>query len=424
MIIKYDKRFNEKVYILKLKNGMQVHILPKEEPYFSTYVELSMPFGSNHLTYQINDDIHTYPPGSAHFMEHKIFAMEDGDAFLKFSNLGVDANAMTSYQQTSYMFNATSHVEDALKLLLDMLDSTYFTKENIDTERQIIAEELKMYLDDIEQEIYQDLMLCMYKNHPLKHDIGGSIESIKLIDKKVLSDIHQKFYHPSNRLLVIAGRVDIPKLKKFFKDYDTLEKVRIPKITYLKEPKGVVTKELVRQKDVSISKLAMGYKFYLPYKNAQERVKQEMIHTILFNLLLGTTSNLYHALLEEKLINKNFYISSTFENHQSHLMIFADTKDPKALKSFILNAFKNNISSLISHDAFNRYVKVYIGQMIFALNSVENKVYLYGKYYHKKIQLFDVIDIISDIVFEDIMNAYNRLMASPMSTVIYKKTKS
>ena len=59
----------------------------------------------------------------------------------------------------------------------------------------------------------------------------------------------------------------------------------IKKITYLKEPKGVVTKELVRQKDVSISKLAMGYKFYLPYKNAQERVKQEMIHKLFRTIL-------------------------------------------------------------------------------------------------------------------------------------------
>jgi predicted Zn-dependent peptidase len=421
MIVKYDKRFNEKLYILKLKNGMQVHILPKEEPYFSTYVELSMPFGSNHLSYEIDGKTYTYPPGSAHFMEHKIFAMEDGDAFLQFSNLGVDANAMTSYQQTSYMFNATSNVEQALKLLLDMLDSTYFTKENIDTERQIIAEELKMYLDDIEQQIYQDLMMCLYKNHPLKHDIGGTVETIEQIDKNVLTDIHQKFYHPSNRLLVIAGRVDIPRLKKFFKAYDTQEKIKIPKITYLKEPKGVVTKNLVKQKDVTISKLAMGYKFYLPYKNGRERVKQEMIYTILFNLLLGTTSNLYHELLERHYINKNFYISSTFENHQAHLMIFADTKDPRILKSHILNAFDVDMESLISVEAFNRYVKVYIGQMIFALNAIETKVYLYGKYFHKKTQLFDVIDIISDIAFSDIVKAFKNLMKSPMSTVIYEK---
>ena len=55
MIVREDKRFHEKVYILKLKNGMEVHMLPKDDPYFSTYVELSLPFGSNHLSYKIDD---------------------------------------------------------------------------------------------------------------------------------------------------------------------------------------------------------------------------------------------------------------------------------------------------------------------------------------------------------------------------------
>ncbi len=421
MIIREDKRFNEVVYIMKLKNGMQVHMLPKDDPYFSTYVELSMPFGANHLHYKLDDHEVHYPPGSAHFMEHKIFAMPYGDAFMKFSNLGVDANAMTSYQQTSYMFNATSNVIEALKLLLEMLDTPYFTKENIETEYQIISEELKMYLDDIDSVIYQDLMAALYQNHPFKNDIGGTLDSIKHIDKNVLNDIFSHFYHPSNRLIVIAGKIDIKEIEAFFKAYDRKIKTDIPKIKYPREPKQVFKENVVKVKDLSISKLALGFKFKSNNKRGIDQIKNELMHTMLFNLLIGPSSDLYHDLLSKKLINKNFYISSAFENKDAHFMIFADTKDPETLKTKLLNYLQQSDKPLFTKEAFERYIKVYLGQFIFALNSVEHKAYLYGKYIHKHAHLFDVVDAIQSITFEDLLETYEQFKNYPVASVMYKK---
>ncbi len=421
MIVKENKRFNEKVYIMKLNNGMEVHMLPKDDPYFSTYVELSFPFGSNHLSYMGSKNKLEYPAGSAHFMEHKIFAMPYGDAFMKFSNLGVDANAMTSYEQTSYLFTATNHVEEALSLLLEMLDTTYFTKENIETEAQIIAEELKMYLDDIESEVYQDLMTALYKNYPFKWDIGGTLESIKHIDKEVLLDIHDKFYHPSNRLIVIAGKIDIEQMERFFKAYDQGSKKEIPEIYYPEEPKEVVTKEVVKIKDVSIPKLALGFKFQMDQLSGDMQIKREMVYTLLFNLILGSSSDLYYDLLEQGLINKNFNVSSTFDDKFAHFVIYGDTKDPEYLKSYILKQFKIGFDQLVSIDAFKRYLKVYVGQFIFALNSVDHKAYLYGRYIHKHMHLFDLIDLIQTIEYEDLRAAYDHILETPTASVIYKK---
>ncbi len=421
MIVKEDKRFNEKVYIMKLNNGMEVHMLPKDDPYFSTYVELSLPFGSNHLTYEQDKKMIEYPAGSAHFMEHKIFAMPYGDAFMKFSNLGVDANAMTSYEQTSYLFSATNHLEEALTLLLEMLDTTYFTKENIETEEQIIAEELKMYLDDIESEIYQDLMTSLYKHYPFKWDIGGTLDSIKKIDEKVLLDIYDKFYHPANRLIVIAGKIDIERMEAYFNAYDKDEKKEMPKIIYPDEPKEVCCQEVIKIKDVSIPKLALGFKFSMDNISGETQTKREMVYTLLFNLLLGSSSDLYHDLLEQQLINKNFNVSSTFDDQFAHFVIFGDTKNPEYLKSHILEQFKQGFDKLITKEAFDRYLKVYIGQFIFALNSVDHKAYLYSRYIHKHVHLFDLIDLIQSIQYEDLIDAYENILKTPTASVIYKK---
>ena len=122
---------------------MQVHVLPKNDPYYSTYVELSVPFGALDLNYKVNDQTFQTPYGTAHFLEHKVFAMPDGDAFSEFSKMGVDANAMTSYNQTSYLFMATQNVMEALDYLLKMIDTPFVTDENVTSEKSIIAEELK-----------------------------------------------------------------------------------------------------------------------------------------------------------------------------------------------------------------------------------------------------------------------------------------
>ena len=244
MIHQYHQRFNEDIYIIKLKNGMQVHLLPKNDLSYTTYVDLSIPYGSLHLHYEIDHEKYQTPPGTAHFMEHKIFAMPDGDAFQKFSKLGVDANAMTSHHQTSYIFNATNRVIEALTHLLDMLDTPYFTDENVKQEKFIIEEELNMYLDDPHAKMQNQLLENMYHAHPLKHDIGGTTTSIQDISVSTLLNIYKHFYQPNQRLLIIAGQIDIKEMKKFFKAYDQkIEKKDKPKVIYPLEPKKLVKKQ-------------------------------------------------------------------------------------------------------------------------------------------------------------------------------------
>ncbi|MBE0701225.1 MAG: insulinase family protein, partial [Acholeplasmataceae bacterium] len=285
MIEKKIDRFNEKIYILKLKNGMQVHILPKDDPYYTTYVEVSLPYGALDLTYKVGEEIKQNPYGTAHFLEHKIFAMPDGDAFAKFSMLGVDANAMTSYNQTSYLFVATQNVMEALDYLMNMIDTPYFTLENVENEKGIISEELKMYLDDPNTVMQNQLMENMYFNHPLRYDIGGSLESIKEITPEILSDVYTHFYNPSNRLLVIAGKVDLKKIKQFFALYDLTKpkKYDIPKTIIGKEPKKIVVKHEERSMPIGIDKLMIGIKLHPKRLDKRLQAKKEMAMTMLLN---------------------------------------------------------------------------------------------------------------------------------------------
>jgi predicted Zn-dependent peptidase len=420
----FYEAFGETVYIIDLKNGMKVHVLPKEEPYYSTYVELSVPFGGQNLIYRYNQQLHVLPPGVAHFFEHKIFAMPDGDAFTKFSKYGADANAMTSYDQTSYMFQTTEHLIECLTHLLEMIDVPYFTLENIEQEKNIIAEELKMYLDDPNTEMHNHLMENMYHKHPLKYDIGGTLDSIKTIDKEMLENVHQHFYQPKNRLLVIAGKIDIQLIQDFFKQYDskTVHKHRrIPSQLIEKEPRNVVKKYEVKPSSYGINRIMLGVKFAYKKREPVQQVRRELAISMLLNMLLGASSDHYQALLKEGLINQSFYVSAQFEKQAESFFLYAETKYVRKLKTILNHILFETLSEYVLEDDFLRYKKVYLGQFIIALNSLETKAYLYGKYYHAGLSLFNVVDLLSSITYQEVLDIIFEIKKKYSSILIYKK---
>lgn len=423
MITKIYDRFGETLHILKLKNGMQVHILPKKQPYYTTYVELSIPYGALNLEFKQGEHRYQSPPGTAHFLEHKIFAMPDGDAFAKFSQLGVDANAMTSSSQTSYLFSATNHVMESLEHLLDMLDTPYFTDENVESEKSIINEELKMYLDDPNVVMQNELLEMMYHHHPIKHDIGGSIETVSNVTKETLFDAYNQFYLPNNRLLTIAGKVDLKALKAFFRAYDLNHQTprHKPKTMMPKEPVHLVCKSRSVKKDIGLNKLMFGIKLSPTKGSDKEKVKQELALTMAMNMRFGPSSTIYEDLLSKQLINQNFYINPTFENQAEMILIYAESKKIYPLKKLLTSYLIQEQVDDISEEGFIRFKKVFIGQYVIALDHLEVKTYLYSKFHHQHISLFEVIDILNDLTFEDVKHALRRIKKKHIATLIYKK---
>ncbi|RJX23584.1 MAG: insulinase family protein [Acholeplasma sp.] len=423
MIKKKIERFNETLYIIKLKNGMQVHILPKEDPYYSTYVELSIPFGALDVKYKVYEDTFETPYGTAHFLEHKVFAMPDGDAFVHFSKLGVDANAMTSYNQTSYLFMATERVMEALDYLLKMIDTPYYTQENVNNEKPIIAEELKMYLDDPHVAIQNQMMENLYHYHPIRVDIGGTLESIEMIDEKILSHVYQSYYQHKNRLITIAGKVDLKAIQRFFEVYD--EHHQEPKIAvktlYPKEPKRVVIKAMTLKKPISMDQLMIGFKLHVKKRNPSEQIKHETAMSMLLNILFSPSSPIHEKLLSEKLINQSFSVNHNTEKHAENIIFYAESKKVYKLKRILLDYIFNQSSNDLVSEAFDRVQRAYLGQFVFALNNLEYKSYIYGKYYHMGVSLFDVVDLVKEVTLDDVKQTLSFISPKYMSILIYKK---
>ena len=77
----------------------------------------------------------TIPDGTAHYLEHKLFESEEKGAFELFAKTGANCNAGTSYDHTVYYFTCTDHFEENLEILLNFVQSPYFTPETVEKER-------------------------------------------------------------------------------------------------------------------------------------------------------------------------------------------------------------------------------------------------------------------------------------------------
>src|SRR5690606_3873678 len=99
-----------------------------------------------------------------------------------------------------------------LDILLDYVQAPHFTEENVEKEKGIIEQEIRMYDDHPAHRLRRNLLQALYHAHPVRIDILGTVESIRRIDPDVLYRCHETFYHPSNMALFVVGDVDPDKV--------------------------------------------------------------------------------------------------------------------------------------------------------------------------------------------------------------------
>ncbi|WP_284199943.1 EF-P 5-aminopentanol modification-associated protein YfmH [Alicyclobacillus sacchari] len=191
----------------KLANGLEVCLMPKPN-FHQTFAMFATKYGSIDNEFVIDGRKRRVPDGIAHFLEHKMFEDEHVDVFAQFAAHGASVNAFTTFDETAYYFSCTSDVKDNLNTLLDFVQRIYLTDENVEKEKGIIAQEIRMGDDNPDRRAFMELLAAMYLQHPVRIDIAGSVESIYQITRSDLLDCYTTFYHPSNMVLVVVGGFD------------------------------------------------------------------------------------------------------------------------------------------------------------------------------------------------------------------------
>ena len=400
------KSIEEVLYTKKMSNGLTVFINKK-----TGFNKIYSSFVTNFGTYDIkfmpidSDEYVEVPYGVAHFLEHKMFEMPNGiDASNLFFELGADSNAYTDYNTTAYIATCSSNFEKVIELLLDFVQTPYFTDENVEKEKGIIIEELKMYKDNPSDRLYNYLMKNMYKYNARKEDVVGSIESINSITKDILYMCYNTFYHPNNMYLCISGDVDVEKTfelieknqnKKNFIPYKPL------KCKYTFENNVVHKKSGSSYMDIVIPRVSIGIKYPIFDFDKDEMLKMECISKIILENKFGFSSANYQYMLDNDLVSGLSYTFLT-DKCSSFLKFTANSYNTKEFVNYMKKELIKMKDFEIDEISFENLKKGLLGSFIKAFDNVEFVANDYIDYLFKNSNIFNIKEVMDSITILDL----------------------
>ena len=418
----YFEQLEETLYHEELSNGLNVYILPKKG-FSKTYVTFTTKYGSidrEFIPLGKKEPV-TVPDGIAHFLEHKMFEKEEGDVFQKFSENGASANAFTSFTRTSYLFSSTDNILENTNTLLNFVQEPYFTEQTVEKEKGIIGQEITMYDDQPDWRLYFGAIENMYKEHPVKIDIAGTIESISHITAEHLYECYNTFYHPSNMVLFVVGAVDPKEMMEFVKENQAKKEFKAPEEIvrfYPEEQPKVDKKERTLKMDVQKSKLLYGIKSNNVNITGKEMLNYELAMQVAVELIFGRTSSFFQEVYEKGLIDESYSADFSMEEGYGFAMIGSDTGNPEELGQKIketITKFATNWT--LEEEDMKRITRKKIGHFLRSLNSIEYIANQFTRYKFNDMNLFDVVPALENLGVEQVKKAFEAFKDENTHTV-------
>ncbi len=394
------EHIGETVISEKLPNGLGIFVIPKRG-YSKKYAMFVTSYGGADRRFKIGGKWIDTPEGVAHFLEHKMFDMEGYNALAEITKLGGNPNAFTSSDMTAYYFSCTNAFEDCLAQLLKFVSTPYFTEESISKERGIIGQEICMTDDEPDYTLYYNLMKALYKNHPLRHSVAGTVESIAEITTETLYNCHRVFYSPSNMVLCVVGDVDAQSVIASARDILPTEYAEIPTADY-GEAEGMTAnmRSISAKMDVGIPQFMVGYKCG-PALSGNDSLKYSLTAELAIELIAGESSTLYTDMYSQGLINKSFGACFEAVTNQSHVFFEGESKKPEEVIDRIASAVMRASKNGFDKSAFSRVKKAMLGKLIRSYGSFENLCISTAESYFRKSDEFSKYDVLMSITEQD-----------------------
>jgi predicted Zn-dependent peptidase len=404
-----NNRINEKILYEELDSGLKVYFMPK--PGFTKkYAVFSTNYGSNDNVFiPIGEDKPiTVPEGIAHFLEHKLFEQEEASLFEKFSKLGAYVNAFTNFNQTAYLFQATDNFYESLELLVKFVQSPYLTDENVEKEKGIIAQEIKMYEDNPKWRVFFNCLKAMYFNHPVKIDIAGTVESINTINKELLYKAYNTFYNPGNMILFIAGDLSFEEILEVVRKSERhFDKINNTDVRILVDEPEQIREQLIEEKmQVATPLFYIGFKDNELNLTGEELIKKDIVTNMVLDMMFSPSSKFYNELYYEGLIDNSFGAYYTGKKTYGHSLVVGQSATPEIVQDRIVKLINSSSEQNLLEEDFIRLKRKNLGNFLMGFNSVEFIANNFVDLYFDDFNLLDYLDVLESISFSDLLKRY------------------
>ncbi len=317
-------------------NGLRVRVLPKEG-FSGFYAVFATDYGGTYRRFTLDGRDYDTPAGVAHYLEHKMFDLPDGDNALNLlSQNGADPNAFTSSDVTCYYFRCTRLFEENLRLLLHFVSTPYFTEETVQKEQGIISQEIHMGEDNPGTANYYNLLKMLYRHHPIREKVIGTVDSIAQITAETLYSCHAAFYTPSNMVLCVAGDVDPDEILRIAEQELPPEKKAVPSVQFGEEEDLLpLEQRSVLEMPVATPQFLIGAKL-IPAEKGPALFRQQLTASLALRLLAGPSSPFFNRLYASGLLNRFFDADADFSTGVGTVILGGESRDPDAVLAALL----------------------------------------------------------------------------------------
>ena len=364
-------RIGEEVIWVTLDNDLPVCIVPKKG-FSRKYALFATRYGGMDMRFRLNGQWLDTPAGIAHYLEHKMFDTEDGNALQELAMNGAEPNAFTSNAITCYYFDSTEKFYENLEILLSFVSVPYFTDESVEKEQGIIGQEIGMIEDNPEWQVYKQLMQSLYHTSPARTPVAGSVESIREITAQTLYDCYRAFYTPANMCLVVVGDVEPQQVLDIARRVLPKDSGELIERDYgAEEPTEAARAYAEERMEVSMPSFLVGFKCP-PQHGGEEQHRFAAIGELACDVLMGESSPLYARLYSQGLINGSFGAAFDILPGAAYAYAGGDSKDPKAVAEAILAEAQRLAREGVDEDYYKRIVNANFGAALRELNSFES----------------------------------------------------
>jgi len=283
--------------ILKLKNGLHFINIPMPGTKAVTVLIL-FPVGSRFEDKKIS--------GASHFVEHMMFkgTVKRPD-YLAISReldaVGADYNAFTYKDYTGYYVKVdSSKAALAFDLLSDIVFNSTLAANEVEKEKGVIIEELRMYEDNPTMAVDLLFDAVMFSDHPLGWDVGGTVETVRNMNPEDLMAYYKKYYSPANAVLVVAGNLEKKKMSKLLEKFVVIEGQKknpawnsFSRFSWDRKV-GLIDRVKVQSRKIDQARMILGFPG-LDYKN-----KKRYAAAVMLNILGGGMSSRLFVEVREK----------------------------------------------------------------------------------------------------------------------------
>lgn len=393
------------------KNG--VRIILEEMPILrSVAIGIWVKTGSRHESPEIN--------GISHFIEHMFFkgtktrtAKEIAESF---DSIGGQVNAFTSKEYTCYYAKVLdTHASYALEVLSDMFFNSVFDSQEMEKEKNVVLEEIKMYEDTPDDIVHDLLNKAIYENHSLGYPILGTEDTLATFTGDTLKEYMFNTYTPENVVVSIAGNISdtfISEVEKLFGFYEGGKQE-----TKEKEP-VFHTNRLVRIKDTEQAHLCLGFE-------GLEVGHKDIYGLIALNNILGgsMSSRLFQDVREQKGL-----AYSVFSYHSAYVdsgivTIYSGTGANQLDELFdtIRNTLQTLKSEGISPKELHNSKEQLKGNLMLSLESTNSRMSRNGKnelILSRHRTLDEIIQLIDEVTIDQVNELANRIFTDQFSVAL------